>query len=278
MAKRADPDHDQDRAIDAAARAWAAAQEKAVTAHPEADELVDYQEGRLDPGRAERLRRHLVVCPACREELLLLDGFDRELPEGSPLYPPDEATERGWRRFQAARAAMRAAPGAAPREPAADVPEPRFRASGRRWRLAASILLALAAGALLAALLLGRQRPDQVAGSPFVLDLDPAGEAVLRDASAPPEVVVPAGMDPLVPRLNLGDLTAHEGYLVEVYDPGGRLLLRRRGLVREPAGSVTFMAYRAEWPAGECRVLLIGLDGGRRQELAAYAFRLRYAS
>lgn len=268
MSRRQDHDRDIANAIDAAARAWADGEGRAVNEHPDPEELVDYQEGRLDAEGVEHLQRHLLVCPACREELLKLHAFDEEVPEGSALLPSEEMTESGWRRFQAARAATRAAPKTGGSD----------RSSRMGWRLAASIVLALAAGAMLTALLLGRARPDRIAetGSPFVFDVDPAGTIVERDAAVLPEIVVPAGMDLLVPRLNLGDLTSHEGYLVEVYDDSGRFALRRSDLQRERSGSVTFLVHRAEWPAGDYRVLLIALDGGQRQELASYAFRLLY--
>lgn len=274
---RKDHSSDADGAIEAAARAWAAEEEGSVTEHPDPGALVDYQEGRLDPGGAQRVQRHLVVCPACREELLELGAFDREVPEDSTLRPSEEATERSWQRFQAARAALRPAPGGASNTPSAVQSHPRTWPRAR-WLLAASVFLALGAGALLGAILSNRIAPGRMesAGSPFVFDLDPTGTSVVRDATGLPEIAVPPGMDPLVPRLNLGDLTEHEGYLVEVYDDRDRLILRREGLVRHRSGSVTFLVPRAQWPAGEYRLLLIALDSGRRQELASYGVRLRY--
>lgn len=275
---RKDHGRDADGAIDAAARAWTAEEERAVTEHPDPEALVDYQEGRLDPGGAQRVQRHLVVCPVCREELLQLAAFDREVPEDSPLRPSEESTERSWQRFQAARAALRSAPDNAVNERPAVQPHPRAWPPRARWLLAASVVLALGAGTLLGAILAGRVAPGRMksAGSPFVFDLDPTGTSEVRDATGLPEIVVPPGVDPLVPRLNLGDLTAHEAYLVEVYDEHGRLILRREGLVRHRSGSITFLVPRAQWPAGEYRLLLIALDSGRREELASYGIRLRY--
>jgi hypothetical protein len=280
VSRREDQDDRRaDHAIDAAARAWADREGRAVTGHPDPEELVDYQEGRLDPPGVERVQRHLVACAACRDELLRLEAFDQEVPEGSPLLPPEETTERSWERFQAARDALRPAPEAASEPSPASFPGLDARRLGRRWLFAASILLALAAGALLGAILLRSHELAPIAsfGSPFVFDLDPVGATLLRDAAVL-EVAVPPGMDPLVARLNLGDLTAHEGYRVEVYDDRGRPVLHREGLVREPSGTITFLVPRGEWPAGQYRVALIALDAGRRQQLAEYAFRLRYGA
>lgn len=278
MSRQENGDRDVADVIDAAARAWAEREEQAVSGHPDPDELVDYQEGRLDRPGAERVQRHLAACAACRDELLRLHAFDEEVPAGSPLLPPEEATERGWRRFQEAREALRRPAEAASRPEPAAGHQLGLPARRRRWLLAASVVLALVAASVLAVVLLGRGVPGRIAGtgSPFVFDLDPVGTVLLRDVATVPEVAVPARMDPLVAKLNVGDLTAHEGYRVEVYDHRGRLALHRDGLVREPSGAITFMAARADWPPGRYRVLLIALDGERRRQLAEYALELRY--
>lgn len=279
MSKRESRGRDSGEAIDAGVRAWASERAAAVTEHPAPEELVDYQEGSLAPGGLERIQEHLLVCATCRGELLDLDVFDRERPgDEAPLVPSDELTERSWQRFEAARAAMRAAPDGQRGSGRVVRVHPRRWWSRTTWTMAASIALAMAVGAVVAAALLGRIEPGGGAGegSPFVFDLDPNGTAVLREFVTVPEVAVPAGMDPIIARLNLGDLTAHEGYEAEVYDRRDQLVLRRKGLARDRSGSVTFMASREEWPGGEYRVHLVALDAERRQELAAYALRLRY--
>ncbi len=272
MSRRKEQDRDIADPIDAAALAWVDSEGSAMIEHPDPDELVDYQEGRLDGQRVERLQRHLLICPDCREDLLRLHTFNEEVSD--QLVPSDEATDRSWQRFLRERTA----PDTVETEQPSSLPGFANQSSGLRWRLAASIFLALAVGAILTALLLGRDTPNQVADaeSPFVFDLDPTGTALVRDVAVLPVIVVPAGMDPLVPRLNLGDLTAHESYLVEVYDDSGQLAVRRPDLVRGRSGSVTFLVHRTEWPAGEYQVTLIALDASRRQELASYAFRLGY--
>lgn len=278
MSTRED-DRRADAAIDAAAKAWTEGEVGAVSGHPDPDELVDYQEGRLDPRGVERVRGHLLACAACRDELLRLHAFDEEVPETSPLLPSDEATERSWERFQAARAAMQAAVETGSEAPAAG-PESGVRRRRNRWLLAASIVLALIAGALLGAFVRRIGEAPRVAnfGSPFTFDLDPVGATLLRDVAVLPEVVVPPHMDPLAVELNLGDLSAHPSYRVEVYDEQGRRVLHRDGLVRNPSGAIPFLVYRSEWPAGRYRVVLIALDGGRRQQLAEYDFRLLYGA
>jgi len=278
MSARDRNDRETEEAIDAAVRTWAEAEERVVSQHPEIDALVDYQEGRLGAGAAEQLKSHLVVCQSCRRELLQLHAFDQEVPESSELYPSEQASESSWQRFEVARSAARAAPSSDQSERTIKLSV--LQGSSGRWlKFAASILLALAAGAVLAVLFRGGNPPQKMAntGSPFVFDLDPEGTTVLR-AAALPEVVVPAGMDPLVVRLDLPDLTAYDDYLVEVRDQQDRLVLRRERLVRDPTGSVTFWVPRAEWPAGDFQVLLLALDKGQRREIASYAVRLRFQS
>lgn len=279
MSKRESQGRDSGGAIEAGVRAWASEREGAVTEHPAPEELVDYQEGSLAPGDVVRIQEHLVVCATCRDELLDLADFDREVSgDEASLVPSNEMTERSWQRFEAARAAMRAASAGEQGRRSVVRFHPRSWSPRTTWTMAASIAVAMAAVALVAGALLGRSKPGQGVGegSPFVFDLDPSGAAVLREAVAVPEVVVPAGMDPIVVRLNLGDLTAHEAYEAEVYDRRDQLVLRRKKLARDRSGSITFMASPEEWPGGEYRVHLIALDAERRQELAAYALRLRY--
>jgi anti-sigma factor ChrR (cupin superfamily) len=88
-----------------------------MESHPSPDELVDYQEGRLDVWRVWRLLSHLAICQECREDLVLLESFTRELLFLRTAAPPkgwtkndDEAAERSYRRFQAARALSRRTP------------------------------------------------------------------------------------------------------------------------------------------------------------------------
>lgn len=268
MSDGAKRSRDEGGAIDAAVRAWAA-EERSVREHPEPEELVDYQEGRFDADRVERLGRHLLGCSACREQIRLLYAFDREVPQESEPLASEEVTERAWQRFQAARDSMRSHGRLGPRR------WPR-RA---RWLVAVSTSLGLAASVLLAVVLVGPARPGGSAGggSPFVFDLDPAGISVDRDASMAEEVVVPPGMGPLVAVLNLGDLTAHERYQVEIYGAETRPVLERRDLARDRLGRVTFLLERGELPAGDYRVLLVALDCGERGDLATYLLRLRYA-
>jgi hypothetical protein len=263
--------------VDLAARAWAEDKERSVSGHPDAEELVDYEEGRLGPRGVARLQRHLLVCASCREELLRLHEFDREVPEGSALLPSGEMTELSWQRFQRTREAEEQASTEPPSEEPLEGARPPARPR-TGWLLAASIALALAGGVLLGVISAGRVGPSQAAsaGSPFVFDLDPSDTTVLRDAIGGLEIVVPPGMDPLVPRLNLGDLTAHEEYVVEVHDGRGHLVLRREGLRRHRSGSVTFLVLRAELSDGDYRVVLIGRDGLQRRQLASYSFRLRF--
>jgi|GEM_PF-6694016 len=283
---------DIDPAIDAAVRAWSEREARAVSTHPSADDLVDYQEGRLGGSAAEALRRHLVRCVSCRQELLSLEACDQEQPEDRAAGPTAEDTERSWQRFEKLRAEarhkapqpitsqhpQRATAAPAPRAAtlaARRAPSP--RPPSTPWLLAASITLALAAGAFLAGWLLGHDATGQesVPGSPFIFDLEPAGSGVLRGAVMVPEIVVPPGMDPLVARLNLGDLREYQAYWVEIRS-GERQILRRMGLSRDPAGSVAFQVPRSALPSGTLMIRLFGRRDGQPHELASYTLKLRF--
>ncbi len=74
------------------------------------EQLLEYQRGRLEPGRARALRSHLEACPACTRaeaaEALLTDLLDRQLPQHpAPLalkrrlaaqWPTAAATRPSW--------------------------------------------------------------------------------------------------------------------------------------------------------------------------------------
>ncbi len=287
MSHPADFEATLEAAIGRAARQLTDEESKAVSDHPGAEELVAYQEGRLEGEALERVRRHLVACADCSRELLELSAFDQDEP--SELRPTAAETAADWDEFQQRLAEDKAGgrvlemPG---RPGAASVPAPgaatpaRPGAGWQGWLLAASVLLALG-GAWLWIDSFSRQAPtpaDQLASlRPYDFDLVPDGEALVRDATSAPEIEVPAGMNALLPRLNLGDQTPHDAYRAEILDAVGTAVWRQADLPRQPAGHFTLLVPRAELPAGAYRVSLIGITDGDETALATFSFRLRYA-
>lgn len=76
-------------------------------AHPWREDLGAYLVGALDADEAERMRRHLEECPACRAEyaelapvvgMLASVPAEALAPDAAPVAPPDPA---GWERLRA---------------------------------------------------------------------------------------------------------------------------------------------------------------------------------
>lgn len=276
MAEPRDHDSDLDLAIDEAVRAWHQDDAAAMTTHPEPDALVDYQEGRLGDAETEEIRLHLVRCADCRNELLLLDGFDRG-PADDATRPTEEDTDRAWQRFREARDAARADRA---RGVPTSTPHP---AAAPRWswplRLAAAAALTVLA---VSVFLLGRwSSTDRTVaaiarGAPFVFNLEPAGSTIVRGVEGSAQAIeIPAGTDVLVPRLSLGDLTRYERYWIELHDIDGAV--DRRPGVREPSGRISFLVPRAAWPDGETTIRLVARSDDGDIALATYEVRLRFA-
>lgn len=268
MSKRSQ--QEPDSAIDQEILAWIVEQEQAVRTHPDSDALVAYHEGDIKDDRGQQIRHHLTICSSCRNELLILDAFDEE--PSSELYPSAQLAEESWQRFRSRTEA---------REASASQNVGWKRLSPKPWLLAASCAIGLALGLLVATFFYGgSETPGGITtgAAPFVFDLDPLGSTLLRTPAGVPEIELPDDMDVLVPRLSLGDVSAHKSYSVEVYDRStGRLVLRRQGLVRHRTGMIAFLARRDELPEGEYEVRLMGVDGERREELASYVLRIHDA-
>ncbi len=249
-----------------AIRDWAQGERRAMNEHPEVEQLIAYQEGRLGEPEAERVRVHLSLCASCADELLGLEHWDaaaRTEPEQAidPALLPSPASLAAHRQRFTARTASR------PPTPVSGPTAPR-----RRW----PTTFALAASGLVAALALGwwmGGRGPEGANDPFVFDLVPAGTAVRR-AATPQEIRVPQGLDPLVARLNLGELTDHESFRAEIRDSRDRVVWARAGWVRQPAGSFAVLIPRRDLAPGVYELRLFGGTGNDETLLATYPFVL----
>ncbi len=289
MPHSADSEATFEAAIERAARRLAGEESRTVTDHPEPDELVAYQEGRLDGEELERLRRHVVSCAECSQELLALATFDQDEP--SELRPSPAETATDWAAFQerlaeeTAGARVLEMPDRRPEGEPAPAPGPIAAPPGRpaagrqRWLVAASVLLALG-GLWLWLDSFSRLAPaptDQLASlKPFDFDLVPDGEALVRDAATAPEIEVPAGMNALLARLHLGDQTPHDAYRAEILDAAGAVVWRHPDLPRQPAGHFSLLVPRSELPAGAYRARVAGIRDGEEAVLATFSFQLGY--
>lgn len=270
--------------IDHAVRDLAEEATRAVTDHPEPEELVDYQEGRLAEEEAKQVRQHLVACSKCAQEVLDLETFDFDNPEDAELRPSAAETTEAWVTFQ--RQSTEEVRGARVLDMARGMPAPPTASTVQRglklWApLAASILIALTGLGFWIAGIAERGHSAtpiqfEASANPYVFDLLPDGEGHRRNASTSREVVVPAGMDLLIPRLNLGDQTPYATYRAEILDAAGTPIWSQSELRRQPAGQFIVLVKRASLPVGEYRFRLVGLTDGEETVLATYSFRLRY--
>lgn len=274
------PDSDSstvDRHIDLAARVYARELESELKAHPEAEELVAFHEGLVESARAETIRRHVVACQQCAEELGHLNAFDLDEGAGEEDSAAVEAAARSWERF-------REHPDDRPRRPLLWSGGRRVFSAGTRssgWTLAASVVFALI-GAVSLYLADRAAYPHDATSldgeSPFVFDLLPSEESGRRDLTTSESVEVPPEMNLLVPRLLLGDQTPYARYSALLTGPSGEIVWRQTGLRRQPSGAFVLIIPRAQVPPGEYVLrLLADEDAGAAVELASYPFRLSEA-
>ncbi len=261
------------RLIDVAAVTYGRALEADLTSHPTPEALVEYQERRLGGPQSDSIRAHLVACRSCAEELQRLDSFDLEserLAAGA-----DTAAAHSWSTF---RRGVADDEQPAPREVAA-TSRRMPRARRPTWSLAAGIGLALLGITFFVAGPRddGPGKSTPPATHPFVFDLLPDGTATRRDMTGLEVVEVPAGMDPLVPRLLLGDQAPHDSYVAVLNRASGETVWRQDGLKRQPAGEFALLIPRTVVSPGDYVVLLDGRDGGIARRLASYTLRLTYA-
>ena len=269
-------------AVDRAAREFAGEAEGTVSDHPGLDELVDFQEGRLTGDDAEYVRRHLEACPECAREVRELEAFDVDEPPASNLRPSPEETAADWKRFQD-RVARETTGGKV-----LEMPSPRAAAEHltptgeppRSWSLrwltmAASLMI----GVIGVGLWIASQRvePPPAPRNPYAFDLVPDGEDLVRDAAMLARVEVPAGMDTLVPRLNLGDQTPYDAYRAEIANQAGVVVWSQSDLVRQPTGQFVVLLDAVDLTAGTYRLSLFGALNGGETKLATYTFELSRA-
>ena len=254
-------------AIDEAAHALAR-KERGMMEHPSIDELVDYQEGRLDAEEAARVRHHLAVCQDCADDLLDLEDWDAAEPTVDPsLLPSPEA-------IAARRQAFEEMVQAEERIPAAT--RPMRPTPSDSWK----VLLPLAASVILAATGIGfwlaaGDTSLRHGDHPFLFNLVPEGSGTSREAETH-SVEVPAGFDLLVARLNVSDLTPFEAYRAEMSDSQNNVVWVAEDLQRLPGGSFSILLDRFELDAGSYQLKLLGEQGQDEVLLETYSFTLSF--
>ena len=272
-------------AVHRAARELAEEAARAVSEHPSVDDLIAYQESRLSEDRTETVRQHLTACPQCRDEFLQLAVFDAG-DEAADLKPTPQETAADYAAFQArlgdglGKTEVPVKPEGGS-QPAPVVASNCYAGPGVRgwWTLAASLALALSG---LWFWLAGFQkvgRNGAGAGETpklFFADLVPEDEGQVRAGAGATAIEVPATMDTLVLRLNLGDQTPYENYRAEIPCGRGTAIWQQHELSRQPAGELVVWIRRADLPADRHCLRLVGETAGEQTSLATYAFELRY--
>jgi len=261
MPANLDYDSDFDRVLEQAAHAWQQEHEM-VAPHPNTDTLIAYQKGSLSSADADRVQRHVSSCVDCHHDLRALEAFDEE-PAAEVLDDPEMQVllNAGWETFEAQRRAS-----------STSTPPTRTR-----WSL--HTILPLAASLVFAVVgvtgfLLSTPTPS---GAPMVFDVRPDGDRVERSAEPSRIVPVPLGVHILVPRISIGDQTPFESYELVLSRADGREVARLDDAVRDPQGRFAFSISRWQVPNGSYRLTLVGIEAGRRTEIAAYSFVLRDA-
>ncbi len=257
-----------------------------MNTHPQPEELVAYQEGRLAEDDAARVRRHLLVCPECAEELDQLGRFDQEPAADDELLPTPAETADDWAAFQQLLRAEEAAPGTSTTTARPTLSEMAPAREQRPWwgarrplLLAASVALVAAGLGFWLATLAGRPAPvadpATLGENPWLVALLPDGENRVRAAAGGRKIEPPADVDLLILRLHLGDQTPYPAYRVEILEADGATIPVRPRLRRQSAGHFLALIDRAALPTGRYRLELLAVSDGEERPLATYSFELR---
>lgn len=233
--------------------------------HPDADAWIAYHEGELEAAEEERLRGHLVKCPACVSTLLDLDAF---AGGGDPGELSELERAAAWRAMRSALERQEAptrAPGLA---------GGRFAVP---WALAASLV----AGVLGLALWDAHRTAGELRGTVTaltepqinvpILDLFP-DTATRSGGEAQLPAVPPAEFFTLL--LALEEPREFPDYEVEILDAGGDVVWSKRGLEMSDFGNFKLGLSGRFLASGEHQIRLYGVEAGSRELLQDYAFRI----
>lgn len=305
MSTDQDSSAELDALIDQAARSLLEGDRLAMMKHPNVDELVALQEGRLLENRAKEIRKHFSACTECADDFLDLRQFDQPTLKEARLK---EGSEQSWELFQQrleeqARG-MISAPArheaqqmvspeghwdpsktealssAAQRKPIFAKPngaEPfRSRWLDPRWILAASLLFAVSGGLGWTSFLV---RSSQESGTslqaPYPFTLRPDGSSTHRSSVGSQTVAVPKSADVLVPTLLLGDSSHYSSYRTEIRDINKSLVFSGGDLPRHEDGRFVLLIPRSKLPAAPYFLHLFGRNGEGEHLLSVYSFVIR---
>lgn len=270
------PPRDLNEVARVVAAEWLRDKESDVSWHPDIDDLVAFQEGRLADARRDELTDHLSHCSECAAELASLRAFDDAYAEtersSHPVEP--EWVDAAWRELERDTTgdltSMRT-PTEAARIPLSGPPSRNFSA----WSWAASMTLAVIALSVLLMPRDGAEKADFLtAARPQFFDLVPDEQHRSRSAAGS-EIQVAADVNVLVPRLHLADLASYDSYRVEIRADDGSIVWRDDLLERQPAGQFLLLIASRDLPPGSYVLKLTARSEGADRHLATYSFILR---
>lgn len=237
--------------------------------HPDVDAWIAYYEGELAAVEEDRLRSHLVRCPACVSLVLDLEAFAGGA--GEELSEFERAA--AWHSMRAVLDRDEK-----PRQAAAEVGR---RRGARRLAVPAALAASLVAGVLGLALWQAQRTAAELEATVAALS-EPQVNVPIRDlypdtatrggGAARPAEVPPAAFFTLV--LNLEEPRDYPGYEVEVLDAAGHALWTGSGLEMSSYGTFTLGLARDFLTPGEYRVRLYGVTGDARELLQDYPVRI----
>jgi hypothetical protein len=262
-----------DQLLSAAAGRVAERERTQLGAHPTADRMHGYLEGKLDSASRSELQEHLSVCAVCTEELLQLEEFQSGEVSEAEL---SGAAER-WPSVRSRLVAEGLLPGDAdkhlPRDPLA---WPAFRFPFRvSWALAGLSLVLLVTTLYLAFQVLASRGPK---ANVAIADLIPMSDSRrTRGGVGPEEVVIPKGADRVLLRLNVLPTESYPSYELEIRDgwkADGRLRWAAAVRDRTHSGNFNVDLEKSFLPEGQYLLRLFGVSGGRHTFLGEYHVRI----
>lgn len=235
---------------------------------PSSRDLARYAAGDLPEEEAERIRDHLALSAAGRDEVLALNLPLPSEPPSEEYRVSDDEVDEAWRKLAADLDIA-----------AADEAPPAVESDRRSWMDSLKDFFAFPATvpALAAAVLLGvigasqwhRETPWL---NVLVVDLEPKSHV---ERSVPgPEDVLRSGGQPQVWNLNVTDLTEYSSYEVEILDEREDVVWSGRARQRARAGNLNVHVPSKYLGPGTYQVKLYGLEDGKRKLLEEYVARI----
>jgi len=261
-------------AFAASSKALADAARRRLSMHPSPEELIAYDDGKLEVAHRERIQNHLALCRECTSTLLDLAAY--------PNVPcrDEDATDEHVPEWETMRALLHKKKA---------IPRPRLhrprRAAQRRREFSRFLPAALAASlALIVGLSLWVHSLNQTVRefsrpriNVYHNDLIPLDEDQVREMRDGQEVTVRQETPRFLLILNIGERGSFSDYMVEISDrAGGKVIWSRRGFEPSRYGTFNLELHRDYLPAGRYWLRLYGLDGDRAEILADYQVRIVY--